>query len=165
MTNSPELTSTSPQRTHLLSLTSHPLGSFRSGAEGFKTEGLARTAELRANEGHGSLLQFALAAAAGASSSEPLESFTDTVAAVAPAAKLSSAELNDEVGRVKAGIAAVKAELDRLNSKAGAAECKNGEAEPFVRVMESFHEGAKAQVGVAARPDRRPPRNHREPSA
>ena len=73
------------------------------------------------------------------------------------AAKLSSAELNDEVGRVKAGIAAVKAELDRLNSKAGAAECKGGEAEPFVRVMEAFHEGAKAQVGGAARPGRRLP--------
>lgn len=151
-------------------------GSFRSGAEGFRLECLTRLAELKANDKNSSLLQYAVATAAGqgdgsAAASAPLVSFASECGAVRQAAKLSSAELLEEVAALRSGLALVEAELEHFdtllstsgqNGKQAAAERRGGVdgaasaacsaeeealvAQRFVQVMKPFRDGAAPQL-------------------
>ena len=61
-------------------------GSFRAGAEGFKTECLTRLSELRTNDGKSSLLQYALSAGLLARGDDSWSELADVGAKVRAAA-------------------------------------------------------------------------------
>ena len=140
-------------------------GSHRGGAEGFKLECLTRLAELKTNGTQGSLLQFAVAAAAGleaeggaassaSASTAPLVSFTEELKAVRSAAKLSSSELSEEVARLRAGLNQIRDELtalgkerEKVPSEGDAAACaRHVAAERFLLIMQPFYDGCAPQL-------------------
>ena len=142
-------------------------GSYRAGAEGFKLECLTRLAELKANSGQGSLLHFALSAAAGLeapadaagaapadAAAAPLAPFTAELEAVRAAAKVSSAELLEEIHRLRKGLDLIGEELkhhtaarDAAPANGDAAQCEQQVAsERFLLIMRPFFDGAAPQV-------------------
>ena len=129
-------------------------GSFRSGAEGFKLECLTRLCEIKTNGEASSLLQHAVAVAAGqrdAASAAPLSSFTEQCPDVRPAAKLASAELVEEVEKLRKGLEVIGEELAHFGkqSKGGFASATADErlaAERFVSVMQPFYDGSLPQM-------------------
>ena len=108
-------------------------GSFRSGAEGFRTDCLVRIAELRTNGASSSLLQFALATLDAKMSAEAAElsseagweapmarttAFVGELGAVRAAAKVSIDELATEVGRLTKGLDSIRGELAHFEKEA-----------------------------------------------
>ena len=132
-------------------------GSFRAGAEGFKTESLTRLVEIRTNGAQGSLLQFAVGtmAARGGAVSVAAE-----LEGVKRAAKLSPSEMADEVGRFAAGLEQIKAELAAFGratrsgapTAGGAPPTSEGEADRFKEVMQPFTTGVASQARAPSTP-------------
>jgi hypothetical protein len=84
-------------------------GSFRAGAEGFKTECLTRLCEVRANESQGTLLEFALSTALGgasgaAVSEEAWEALQELGVKLREASKVCAGEIEVEVDRFHASV-------------------------------------------------------------
>ena len=137
-------------------------GSFRSGAEGFRTDCLVRIAELRTNGASSSLLQFALATLDAKMSAEAAElsseagweapmarttAFVGELGAVRAAAKVSIDELAVEVGRLTKGLDSIRGELAHFEKEA-AKTADDGErvGERFAAVMAPFAESAAQQL-------------------
>ena len=136
-------------------------GSFRSGAEGFRTDCLVRIAELRTNGASSSLLQFALATLDAKMSVEAAELSSEAggrrrcaddrlvgeLGAVRAAAKVSIDELAVEVGRLTKGLDSIRGELAHFEKEA-AKTADDGErvGERFAAVMAPFAESAAQQL-------------------
>ena len=132
-------------------------GTHRANTEGFRLECLTRLAELKTSSEQSSLLQYAVAVAGGqdapladGEAAAPLASLNAECGAVKDAAKLATAELLEEVGKLRRGLALVHGELEHFHSarkeasKAAAAGTADDAlvAERFVQVMQPFHDSA-----------------------
>lgn len=142
-------------------------GSYRAGAEGFKTECLSRLAELRTNGTQGSLLQYAVSTLAAAPTAAAVGAWGTEIAeqldGVKRAAKLSPGEMADDVARFAAGLATIQDELAGLSraaqSKGAAGETTRStvdmgcvlstvesKGDRFKEVMQPFAAGVASQV-------------------